>query len=237
MDRESAQQRATENMKKQPSEFDRQFESIFANPAFGDVVTEVFPLMLDPHSERGRALLKKYADLAAFLETTKESDTAEVAVVRVQTENAEYRHDNKPPRQTAKGVAIYHYVGLRAENFQVVRDDAGNPVGVGVEQPARVQTSGFSAARREIRPFVVVDSIDNLTSAWTRSLEEVETPSVYLFGESTSQIDYQARMLDKELRLEFSLPVSGALSDMHIDVFRQSAGLESKYTVDSTEKQ
>lgn len=236
MDRESARQRATDNFNKQPSEFDRQFEAIFANPVFGDVVTEVFPQMLDPHDKRGRALLKKYAELGTFLEETKESDSAEVAVVRVQTENAEYRHDNRQPRQTVKGLAVYHYVGLRADNFQVVRDDSGAAVGVAITQPARVETRGFDAARKELRPFVVVDSVDELTSAWTRGLEEVETPSVYLVGRGNAQIDYEARMLDESLRLELSQPISGALNDIHIDLFRESAGLESAYTANSAEK-
>ena len=236
MDRELARQCATENMNKQPSEFDRQFEAVFVNPVFGDVVTEVFPQMLDPHDQRGRALLKKYADLGAFLEENKDNETAEVVVARVQTENAEYRHDSKPPRQTAKGFAVYHYVGLRAENFQVVRDDSGAPVGVGIQQPARVESYGFGKARKELRSFVVVDSVDELTSAWTRSVEELETPSVYLFGTTTEQLDYQARMLDEHLRLDFSLPVSAALNDIRIDVFRHSAGLESRYVENSAEK-
>jgi hypothetical protein len=125
MDREIARELANENLKKSPSEFDRQFEALFANPHFGDVVTEVFPSVLDPHDRRGRQILKKYAELGAFLEETKDKDDAWFVGARTQTSNLQYTHTAEPALQKVDAIAVYTYIGVRAEHFQAVRDEQG----------------------------------------------------------------------------------------------------------------
>lgn len=46
MDREKARVVMTENFNRQPSQVEKNFEALFANEYFGDMVTEVFPQVI-----------------------------------------------------------------------------------------------------------------------------------------------------------------------------------------------
>lgn len=232
MDRETAQVVAIENYNKQPSQFDKSFEALFANEHFGDVVTEVFPDVLDQHSKQGMDRLAKYAGLASFLCSEANSGDGRFVVVKLQTERAEYRHDNTPPRQSAEALALYSYAGLSADSFRVMRNEDGTPLGIAVDHIVKVYSFGFNNGVQKVtRQTVVIDSIDSLTSAWTREKEENQTPSYFITGVDGEDLHYQARKLDSEMRVDLASPITGAISSVLIDDLRVSAGLETEFPV------
>ena len=224
MDGEKARQTWVENLTRSPEKLERQLDALYANPHFGDVVTEVFPEVLDPHDEHGRDTLRKYAELAAFLEETKDAEDAAFAVVRIETRNIEYHVEH--PKKSAEAVSVRYLKNARAENFEIARDENGAPIGIAIAQPVYTEAHGWKGEDiQAIQPYAIIDSATR-QSSWGGPYNELESGSQFMFG--TSQEVYRkAQQLDYQLRL-ISMPVSGYLFDIQTEIFRTDAGLESK---------
>jgi hypothetical protein len=96
-------------------------------------------------------------------------------------------------------------------------------------------THGFGDSAKETRPFVVIDSIDEMTSAWTRRKHELETPTYFITG-NYDEVYSKAYSLDEKLRLTMNHPVSGIILNMTTDLLRKNAEtINDKYPLNNSE--
>jgi hypothetical protein len=219
---EALQVRAA-NLSKQPAEHEKQLERLFDNPHFGDVVTEVFPEVLNPHSRDGMAVLKKYADVALFLDRTNETDDAIFIALRFETENLE--HDKLKPRQGLKAASVRYYKGVRAEDFDVERDEGGRPSGVRINHASFTSARGWQDEPR-IRNTEETAVVDVTLGAlhWRRQpLTEQESYAQYIFGDSINTINGKVRQLEDNYRL-MSMPLWSTVLDIQSEIAYRKAG-------------
>lgn len=218
-----ARQAMVDNLLKQPQDFEKRLEVLFTNPHFGDVVTEVFPAILDPHNSEGRAVMKKYAEVAQFLDTSKDVEEAIFVALRVETENIE--HDSRNPRQGIKAFSLRYYEGLRAEHFSVARDDAGNAIGVRVEHPSYTAARGWKDEPKiyNTEPTAIIDSTIDAVRWRGQPISEQECSVQYVFGENTQQIDSKIRSIDERYRF-IGTPLWGVVLEIEGEAIYRKTG-------------
>ncbi len=189
MDIEQARATALERRQASPEAFESELEALFTNPYFGDMVTEVFPEALDVHSPDGRRILKKYSDVAQFLEETRDVDDARFVALRIETEKASW--DGRHQKQQLRAVAVRWYEGLRVEDFEAVHDKEGNPLGIAITSSAEVRTAGWSEeAISGQQPYAIVDSVTSALrfAPWSRKPNELSTAGEFVFGANDTEV-------------------------------------------------
>lgn len=224
MDRQEARRVVVENLSKLPEHIEKRLEALYINQHFGDVVTEVFPEVLDTHSEYGKKLLEKYANLATFLEETKDSNDGMFAMTRFVARNLEHHTSN--PAQGVEAIAVRSYVGLRAEHFEVARDDNDSALGIAIAHPAYTVSYGWDGPdTKAIQPYAIVDTRP-LSQSWTQPYQELNSRSHFFHG-SFNSVHSQAVQFDVENRL-IGQQVSGCILDMQLERIRERTGVVSE---------
>lgn len=186
MDREFAEEHVLNNLAKWPEKHKTDFEALYLNEHFGDVITEVFPEVLDPSSENGQYTLHTYAVIARFLESTKDAEDSSFLAYKIQAKHVP-ANMNKPFLQV-QAMSLYYYSKLRAEHFEVTRDPEGLAVGVAVNHQAKVYREGFHEPDRfEIAQYAVIDSRVSMSSRVDLGVDkpsEQSLPMFFTYGNS-----------------------------------------------------
>lgn len=226
MDIEQARQTVAENRARQPSPYDKQFEQLFIHPHFADVITEVYPQVLDPNDKYGMYLMESYSSIATFLEKTKETDKGVLVTVRIHTEPIGF--DMEHPPQGVRALSVRYYSGLRADHFQITRDDTGAPRGIMINHPSLTSKRGWDTPDFQgIEPEALFESNNHDISLFKETHREVDGDLYTIFGTTDEfrKIVHEVQEIEQRLRIMTHL-ISGVLTDMESDALRIRAGME-----------
>lgn len=227
MEFSEARQQMVEHMLRQPQPYEVQLETVFTNPHFGDVVTEVFPEVLDPHNREGRSYLAKYAQLAEFLSQSQESDDACFVAVRVETEQLA-SHGPEARKNTTKALSVRLFNDIKPEHFEVERDGAGEPIGIRVDHPSLTYTNGWTSdSLHHTVPTTLLEPTADVIRWRAKPQHEQESPVYFMDGETRNALLHKVAGFEKDAGL-YTTPITGVLLNMQIESIRRRAGHEPR---------
>jgi len=223
MDIEQARATALEHRQVTPEQFETQLETLFINPYFGDVITQVFPEVLDIHNRDGRNLLEKYSAVAQFLDETKDTEDAKFLALRVETQNNSW--DGRGRMQGIRALSVRWYEGLQAENFEVAKTPNGKAIGIAIMRDAEVRAGGWQEGLIEGRqPYAVVDSaLSSIRfTAWSGLPDELSSQGQFVFGSNYGEVRDRIGAVEHAYGLSLQ-PIRGIVSDMQRDMLTRNA--------------